>query len=322
MKIKQKIISKAAALKLYDLSHYPFMNQSLVDIEGEEWIDIPNLDGYYLISNYSRVKALSRPLQVLRKGHVITYYTKERIIPQSLRGIYNEHIKKYFFCLQISWTYEKQLYRYLVHRLMYECYIGNIDFETDELRIVHKDGDNLNNVIENLESSNGTTIFYKSLKNARRPQKPKKLDKTHNQIGVLQFDLQGNLIQHFSSVTEAAKAFNTKVISLKTVLTNQLKQYKGFVFRYETDTYNGEYANFSKSKKVSQYAVDGKLINIYDSVVHAFQETGIDRDSISKSALFKQKFAGSFVWRYENDIYEGDYRGITQISGKFATKSV
>ena len=92
MKFKQKIISKIKAVELFDLTQYPCMNNLLEDIEGEEWVDIPNFDGYYLISNYSRIKALSRPIQGLRNGRSITYHTKERIVTQSLKGIYNEFL--------------------------------------------------------------------------------------------------------------------------------------------------------------------------------------------------------------------------------------
>ena len=307
MKPRQKTISKPASLKLHDLSNYPFMNLSLEDMEGEEWIDIPKGDGYYQISNYARIKALSRPRHTLIKGHLIISYTKERILSQSLKSTYNEHVGKYFFSLQVIWQYEKIVYRSMVHRLMYECFVGDIN---DELRIIHKDGDNLNNVIENLEVSTGTTIFYKSLNNNSRPSKPKPLEKTHNQISILQFDLQGNLIHQFPSITDAAKAINTDYHAIRKVLNHQMKHRKGFVFRYENDTYDGEYANLSNAKKVSQYTVDGKLIIVYDSVAHAYRETGIYKDEISRSALLKKKFAGGFVWRYENDHYEGDYTPI------------
>ncbi|MDZ7899125.1 MAG: NUMOD1 domain-containing DNA-binding protein, partial [Arcicella sp.] len=307
MKTKQKIIAKTATLELYDLSKYAFMNLSLVDMEGEEWRDIPQLNGHYLISNYSRIKSLPRLIQFISRGRTVSRYTKERIISQQLRGTHNEYTKQYYFSLQVLLSYEGQAYRFLVHRLMYELYVGSLDFETDELRIIHKDGDNLNNVVENLESSNGTTIFYKSLNNNTRPSKPTKPDKIYNQIGVFQFNLAGNLIQHFPSVTEAAKAFNTKVVTLKPVLSKRQKQYKGFVFRYETDTYDGEYADYSKSKQVSQYTVEGVLIKTYETLKQAFLETGTSQSEISLSALYKKKYANGFVWRYEGDNYAGDF---------------
>jgi len=271
MKVKQKTISTKDTLKLFDLSEYAFMNLSLVDMEGEEWLDIPQFDGYYLISNYSRVKSLPRLIQYISRGRTVSRYTKERIVPQSIKGTHNEYTKKYIFSLQVILSYEGQAYHFLIHRLMYELYIGNIDFETDKLRIVHKDGDNLNNRIENLESSNGTAIFYKSLKNETRPSKPKKPDKIHNQLGVCQFDLEGNLIQHFPSVTAAAESFQARVCDLKKILSKRVKQRKGFVLRYETDTYNGEYADYSKSKKVSQYTIDGVLIKTYDTLKYIFR---------------------------------------------------
>src|SRR4051794_6414344 len=35
---------------------YRYQNLSLQDIQGEIWEDIPELDGYFLVSNFGRVK--------------------------------------------------------------------------------------------------------------------------------------------------------------------------------------------------------------------------------------------------------------------------
>ncbi len=307
MKNKIKSISKREALKLYDFSDYPFMNLSLVDLQGEKWLAIPQFDDCYFVSNYGRVKAMPRLIERTIQGIYRFYYSKERIVPQSLAGRFNEHIQKYNFQLLLNLTYEGQMYRFSVHRIVYELFIGKIDFASDKLSIVHKDADNLNNSVENLEASDSTTLFYKSVKINRRPPKPNHTKKTHNQVGVLKYDLQGNLLHHFPSVIAAAKSMETKVFDLKKVLINQERQCKGFVFRYETDTYNGEYADFSKTKKISQYTAEGILVKIYDSIIQAYHETGINASTISKCALHKKNFASGFVWRYDGEEYKGEY---------------
>jgi NUMOD4 motif/HNH endonuclease/NUMOD1 domain len=303
MREPNKVLSKKELLKLRDFSDYPFMNLSLVDMPGEEWLEIPEVEGSYLVSNYGRVKSLPRIISRASK----TSYSKEYIVAQSLAGRYNEHTNEYILSLQIGLRYEKQRFLYHVNRLVYEIFVGIKDFEPEKFIIIHKDGDKVNNRVENLEINNRTNLYYGLVKEGRRIRERKMPAKAYNQVGVNQYDLQGNLIQYFQSVTEAANAMHIKVPDLKKVLINQEKQFKGFVFRYETDTYEGEYANFSKTKKVSQYSVEGVLLKTYESVIQAHYETGISADTISKCALLKTKFASGFVWRYEGSDYKGEY---------------
>jgi hypothetical protein len=44
--------------EMEDIRHY--LNLSLEDIDGEEWVDILGYDGIYQVSNFGRVKSLSR----------------------------------------------------------------------------------------------------------------------------------------------------------------------------------------------------------------------------------------------------------------------
>ncbi|MCU0467465.1 MAG: NUMOD1 domain-containing DNA-binding protein [Arcicella sp.] len=283
------------------------MNLSLEDMEGEEWKEIPYFDDNFLVSNYGRVKALPRLIPFIVKGCHTSYYTKERIVPQVLRGTYNGHTQTFNFIVRVHLRYEKKNYTFSTNRLVYELYVAKVDFENHDLYIVHKDGDNLNNAVDNLEISNRTTIFYKTIANDTRSVKRKIPEKIHNQIGVHQYHLDGTLLHHFPSVTEAAKALQTKVYDLKKVLSKRVKQIKGFVVRYETDTYEGEYAHYSKTKKVIQYSLAGIELNTYSSVIQASKATGIMPNLISKCALLKVKFTNEYVWRYEGMSYEGEY---------------
>ena len=55
----------------------PYQNRSLEDMKGEKWEDIPGLDGYFLISNFGRVKRLEYEMQY-RNGKI--YTQPEKII--------------------------------------------------------------------------------------------------------------------------------------------------------------------------------------------------------------------------------------------------
>lgn len=307
MKEKTKFISKKTALKLKDFSGYPFMNISLVDIPNEKWMAIPQFDDCYLVSNYGRVKAIPRLIEPISGNNRTAYYTKEHIVSQGMFGYYNNYIQEYNFQLSVHIRYERKNYRILVNRLVYELFVSNINFKTDKQSIIHKDGDGLNNKVENLAISNGTHIFYNSLKKDRRPRNTKKLDKLSHQIGVIQYNLKGEKLNHFQSISQASKTLRIDDSNIKSVLNKRFIQIKGFVFRYEGDPYNGEYEHYSKTKKVSQYSQEGYLIKTYNSVVEAYHQTGINVDTISKCALQKRKFARGFIWRYEGESYEGNF---------------
>ncbi|WP_026994995.1 NUMOD1 domain-containing DNA-binding protein [Flectobacillus major] len=305
MEKKPRIISKSKALQLGDFSGYPFMNTSLVNLEGEEWIGIPQFDECFMVSNMGRVKALPR-LIISVDGHK-PYYTKERIFSQYITGTLNNHTNDYTFQLSVHIRYEGLSCILQVNRLVYDCFVKKLNYDTDKLKIIHKDGDNLNNKIANLEASNSTYIFYDQVKKERRSLKSKSVIVQKHSKAVIQYNLQGEVLNHFPSICAAAEATQLLRSNIKDVLKKKHIQLKGFVFRYETDPYQGENASFSKTKKVNQYTIEGTLLKTYNSVSGASYATGITADSISKCALLKSKFASGFVWRYEGDIYEGNF---------------
>lgn len=101
----------------------------------EIWRDIPGYEGYYQVSNFGRVKSLSR--KVYNRGGF--HISKDRILKQQLRKdrYYNVHllkegVKKIFF----------------VHRLVALAFIPNPNNYPD---INHKDENPANNCVNNLE---------------------------------------------------------------------------------------------------------------------------------------------------------------------------
>ena len=73
-----------------------------------------------------------------------------------------------------------------------------------------------------------------------------------------------------------------------------------------TAEYNNNYGTridrFSKSnrKPIVQYSKNGSVIKRYDSLKSAAKETGISKCSISSCTKDDLKYAGGFLWAYEN----------------------
>ncbi|MBN8788182.1 MAG: hypothetical protein J0I84_13915 [Terrimonas sp.] len=70
--------------------------------------------------------------------------------------------------------------------------------------------------------------------------------------------------------------------------------------------------NTSRMLAVKQYNIDGKLLNQYKSITLAAKKSGTNLAGICLSAGKKMKFAGGFVWRYDNDFYNGEYKNIAR----------
>lgn len=97
----------------------------------EEWRNITNYEGLYQVSNYGRIKPLSK-----QSGFLIL---KERIIKPTVKS--NGY-------LQVDLHKDKVRKKFYVHRLVAEAFISNPNnLET----INHKDKNRSNNYIDNLE---------------------------------------------------------------------------------------------------------------------------------------------------------------------------
>ena len=302
--------------KRKDYSIYPFMNLSLEDMKGEEWLDVPDLDGYFKVSNFGRVWALERPV-ISTRGQF--YCIKERIRKQNLVKYYNSYTKDYTEQLVINLRYQGKAYRFLVNRMVYHLFVAPIDFEKDGKLVVHKDGDNCNNRVENLVLMNGTELYGHGLQINRRPRSGTIVINQHRNKpvfhesnyprGIVQYTLDGKKIEAYESVGQAAKENNTTRGTIRMNAMKKTVQLNGFVYRFKGDTYRGEHKDFSWEKPVTQYSIEGKKIGYYISVKEASVQTGIDANTISKCALRKFRIGSGYVWRYDSDSYKGEYKG-------------
>ena len=187
--------------------------------EDEHWEDIENYEGIYQVSNYGRVKSLSRKIS----NGTGFYISKEKIL--------SGHINSKGY-IQV----ELKGKPVLVHRLVAKVFIPNID---NKPQVNHIDGDKINNRVENLEwctNSENQIHAYKNGLNIHsgKSGRPKKK--------VCQIDLKtGKIINIFNSIAEARRSLGVSKDNISQVCNGKRHKCLGYGWKYfeEGDVVNG-----------------------------------------------------------------------------------
>ena len=159
----------------------------------------------------------------------------------------------------------------------------------DKLQVNHKDEIRHNNCLDNLE-------WMTPRQNTEYSQaKP-----------VAQYDLKGNLIDTFKSVTRGAEATKSRRTAISKCCKGDFQITNNFVWRYidpakETPK-KIELKIIQTKKRVYQYGFDGKLIKGFDSMTDANKKTGVCMRGIARACKngdkSKKRTAGGFIWRH------------------------
>ena len=185
-------------------------------MKKEVFRDVLGYEGLYQVSNYGRVKSLERKNIFycgLKKEH-LERPTKEKILN------YNKSNRGY---LQVCLTKDGKSKTYTVHRLVAKAFLPNLK---NKRQVNHIDGNKENNSIDNLEwvtsSENNKHAFITGL------------NKPHNMRKVNQYDLQGNFIKQWNSITDFLKEnnLNLKNSNITTCCKDKRKNAYGFIWKY------------------------------------------------------------------------------------------
>lgn len=217
----------------YDL---PCYNKSFKNLRGEKWEEISFCEGYYLVSNFGRVKALPRYVEPKGKSG---FWTKERIATLSIRRHYNPLVKKNYYDVRAIIVFQGQRFSFGVGRLVYQHFVSPIDFQKDAMMVCHKDDDDLNNRVNNLVLLSRSDKQRLSFSRDRQTSHLKVIDpdirirmlkaKTKP---VIQCDSEGREIREFKSLKEAAAATGNHPGNISSVARGNLKHIKGTYWKY------------------------------------------------------------------------------------------
>ena len=297
-----------------------YKNKSLKDLKGEVWKVIPYTEGYYLVSNLGRVKALARQVYCVANGTHCYRWLKERILQQGVQRVYNHYKGDFVIELVVRYCFEKTNFCSMVRRLVYEAFNAPAKKETMEQKVViPRDGDGFNCKAENLELINRSELRRRGFKNKRYINKlhllplkkriaiRKKAAKS-TRVKINKYSLDGVLIATYPSLTSAARKNRVSIGCVGLCAQKKLKVLKGHIFRYASEGYNGELKDWNgKAIKVVQYSIAGKKLQTFTSIKEAARTCSIHPNGIGWSANKKAKHAGGYVWRFEEDTYKGEY---------------
>lgn len=199
---------------------YFLVGRKLVNMR-EIWKDIKEYEGLYQVSNLGNIKSLNRTIE--NKGSIGgEYRIKEKNRAQTISKT------GYYICT----LYKKGKGRtFKVHRLIAEVFIDN----PDNLPIInHKDGNKLNNSIDNLEwcdySHNNKEAYKQGLKEKNlkwiiecNKRKRKKVN---------QYDLNNNLIKQYKSIHEAENETKVHHINIIKVCKGERITAGGYKWKY------------------------------------------------------------------------------------------
>lgn len=168
----------------------------------EIWKDIKNYEGLYQVSNLGRIRSF---YNYKRNGNNI-------LTPQIKRGYYQVGLRK-----------DKKRKWYQLHRLIATAFIPN---PKNLPQVNHKDENKTNNSIDNLE---WCTVSYNNCYGTRLKRVKEKTSRA-----VLQYDLKGNFIKEYNSLSEASVCCNIKSPgNITECCKGKYKQAGGFIWKYK-----------------------------------------------------------------------------------------
>lgn len=128
---------------------------------------------------------------------------------------------------------------------------------------------------------------------------------------VDQYDLEGNYIQTFSSITDAGRELSLSSSNLTTCCQKRQKSYGGFQWCYHNEEppsvyEDNKYNHLTSSKKriVQQFSKDNEFINEYESAHEAARQIGFPQNAnhITECCQGIRKTCRNFIWKYKKGV--------------------
>lgn len=123
-----------------------------------------------------------------------------------------------------------------------------------------------------------------------------------NRKEIYQYDIDGNFINKYESITQACLQIKANYNSLCDTMRKGL-DHVSYGYRWSYD-YLGKKIEaivpmHQLNKKVYQYSLDGTFLNEYDCITDAERATGISNSNICACCKGKHKYTYDYQWSYK-----------------------
>jgi hypothetical protein len=125
----------------------------------------------------------------------------------------------------------------------------------------------------------------------------KKRQVKRNQKPVTQYNLRGERIAVYSSIVEAGRSVGVPPACICVCLVGKCSNIKGFIWRYGKGTKRIDTAHIiTLKKRIAQYALDGTLLAVYNSIREAAKKLGLTEGAIGQAVRGVRKRSGGYRW--------------------------
>lgn len=293
---------------------YPYHELDLEDLTGEEWEDIPFLDGLYRVSNFGRIKRLDIEI-ITYRGYIM--HLPSKILRPFPTRVRNKSVNDFTYHISVAITKEGVKYKLSVPRLVYYCFVKEFTLDDYSLVVLPIDGNGKNINPANLLLSNlhlkqkrifdrgryinETETIYDEYIKGRKIKSKKSTPKQ-----VSQYSLTGNITKTFPGIRVAAKICGVSERGIISVLKKRQVSHGGYVWGYGrrknidvAAIRNANQQHFRKlrGRKVTQYDLDGNKIASYFAIEEAAKKNKVNASDIHAVLKGSQRSAGGFIWR-------------------------
>ena len=188
-------------------------------VECEVWKSVEGYEGLYEVSNTGKIKSIKRPR--ITKGGGITIVPERILKPKT---------NKFGYCTVALSKNAKHKF-YMVHRLVAFAFVPNPEGKPE---INHKDGNKLNNSVQNLE-------WCTSQENKRHAYENGLCGGEHitHRRQVNQYDKDYNFIATYASIEEASKQTGIGHSSIWMCCNHRYKTAGNFIWSYAQERRSG-----------------------------------------------------------------------------------
>lgn len=183
----------------------------------------------YLISNCGRVKSIARRKRGFHHGVEHTSSVKERILKPIPRKM-----SQYITYAQVSLHKNGGTKAFHVHRLVALAFIPN---PNSKPQVNHKDGNGLNNNMDNLDWVTGSENSLHAYRVLGREARNKGIygEKAPKSRPVLQRSMDGKLIKRWGCGLDAVREGGFESSCITRVCRGQHKHHRGYRWEYESN---------------------------------------------------------------------------------------